>query len=197
MTASAIVLIALGSNVPHGKLSSAEVIGRAIAQLGQILPRVRASGLFATPCLPPGAGPDYVNAALRADLNGPMADPAAAAHALLSTLHAIEAETGRNRGERWASRTLDLDLLAFGDLILPDAATQRAWRDLPPEAQRQTTPDRLILPHPRLQDRAFVLVPLARIAADWRHPATGRDVGAMLAALPEAERAAVTPLGAA
>lgn len=91
-------------------------------------------------------------------------------------------------------RTLDIDLVALGDSVLPDADTQDAWRSMPPEVQARSAPDRLILPHPRLQDRAFVLVPLADVAPDWVHPRTGQTVAQMLAALPAADVAEVKPL---
>ena len=148
---------------------------------------VAMSRLFASPCFPPGAGPDYVNAAavVETDL-----EPAA----LLRHLHEIEARFGRERVQRWGQRTLDLDLLACGDLVLPDAATQDHWRNLPPEVQAREAPDHLILPHPRLQDRAFVLVPLAEVAPDWRHPRLGLTVREMLNRLELADIAAVTPL---
>lgn len=115
---------------------------------------------------------------------------------ILAQLHEIEADFGRSRSHRWADRTLDLDLIALDDLVRPDADTQERWRHLPPEEQARRTPDGLILPHPRLQDRAFVLVPLADVAPEWRHPLLGLTVREMLAALPEAERAAAVPLGA-
>jgi len=58
---------------------------------------------------------------------------------------------------------------------------------LDPVEQRARAPDRLVLPHPRLQDRAFVLVPLVEIAPDWRHPVLGQSVREMLEALPRGD----------
>jgi 2-amino-4-hydroxy-6-hydroxymethyldihydropteridine diphosphokinase len=82
----------------------------------------------------------------------------------------------------------------MGDLVLPDAQTHRRWRELAPEDQARQAPDQLVLPHPRLQDRAFVLVPLCDVAPDWRHPVLGLTARALLAALPAADVAAVKPL---
>lgn len=98
------------------------------------------------------------------------------------------------RTVRWGPRILDLDLLGVSDLILPDAATFAAWMTLSAENQTLKWPDQLILPHPRLQDRAFVLVPLAEIAPDWMHPVLGRTVLEMRDALPTADLDQIVPL---
>ena len=113
---------------------------------------------------------------------------------LLSRLHQVEAMFGRERKQRWGMRTLDIDLLALGDVVLPDTATQTQWRNLDAALQARETPDDLILPHPRLQDRAFVLVPLAEVAPDWRHPMLNLTVLQMMAALPAADLAEMRPL---
>ena len=181
------VLVALGANLPHDGRTPAQTLQAAIAALpDEGLVVVQASRLYATACFPAGAGPNYVNAAIRL-----RAEPGAAARDILAALHRIEARFGRARSERWGIRTLDLDLLAMGSRIAPDPATAALWRDLAPPDQIAATPDRLILPHPRLQDRAFVLVPLADVAPRWRHPALGLTVAQLLRRLPMADRRAV------
>jgi len=145
------------------------------------------SRLYQTPAVPEGSGPPYVNACAEFGGNLPV-------EAVLSRLHAIEDRFGRRRGRRWGRRTLDLDLLAAGSAVLPDRRGWLAWSRLPPSAQRRRAPDRLILPHPRLHERGFVLLPLADIAPDWRHPVLGRSVAEMLAALPKDATAGIQPL---
>lgn len=191
---NALILVALGANLPRDlgstRQSPAETLSQAIVDLiGSGLRLSVCSRFFATPCFPAGAGPDYVNAAAAFE-NPDGLNPLQ----VLALLHKVEAAHGRQRSTRWAGRVLDLDLLAMENLVLPDRKTHDFWRNLPPKQQAQAAPDRLILPHPRLADRAFVLVPLAEIAAHWCHPVTGQSVIGMRDALPAADLAAVRPL---
>lgn len=181
-------LIALGSNLAQEGQEVADALDRAVAALQLPGTRVESvSSYYATPCFPAGSGPDFVNAALCVATDF---SPAA----LLGRLHAIEAGMGRERTIRWGPRVIDLDLIAAGDAVCPDFATWTAWADLAPELQSVRAPTELILPHPRLQDRAFVLIPLAEIAPDWVHPVLGRSASELRDALPDAERAQIRRL---
>jgi 2-amino-4-hydroxy-6-hydroxymethyldihydropteridine diphosphokinase len=86
-----------------------------------------------------------------------------APEALLELLLATEQRFGRVRTERWGPRSLDLDLIFYGQLLLDS--------------------ERLQLPHPRMAERGFVLLPLAEIAAEWLDPVSGRSVRQLAAAL--------------
>lgn len=190
MTVEKQALLAMGANLPwQGQPPQATILAALGALAAAGLEVSRVSRLYRTPCFPAGAGPDYVNAAAIVTLRHTLVTDD-----LLTLLHRIEADFGRERLTRWGMRTLDIDLIALGDEVRPDLATFTAWQQLPPDEQTRRTPDRLILPHPRLQDRAFVLVPLAEIAPDWRHPVLGRSLAEMRDALPPAALAEVVPL---
>jgi len=181
-------LVALGSNATEREHSNAELLKQAVAEIkAEGLATRRLSRLFSTPAFPAGAGPDFVNAALVVESPLPPEE-------VLAILHRVEASMGRVRRERWGQRVIDLDLLASGERVLPDEAALRDWMALPLDEQMRRAPDRLILPHPRMHERGFVLVPLADVAPDWAHPLTGQSVRAMLAALDPAEIAAIRPI---
>ncbi len=114
---------------------------------------------YRTAPVPASDQPWYVNAV--AEIETDMS-----ADALLARLHEIEDAFGRVRTVPNAARLIDLDLLDFHGEIAAGG------------------PGRAILPHPRMEGRAFVLRPLADLAPDWRHPHTGAPIQALLAALP-------------
>lgn len=116
---------------------------------------------------PPGQ-PDYLNAVVVFRPGAAHRDP----HRLLSALHDIEARHGRRRRLRWAPRLLDLDLVALGDEVREEPG--------------------LALPHPRVMERAFVLVPLLEVAPTWHHPQSGVSAATALAGL---DRSGVRPAG--
>ncbi|WP_224095397.1 2-amino-4-hydroxy-6-hydroxymethyldihydropteridine diphosphokinase [Nostoc sp. MS1] len=135
--------IALGSNLGDS-LSILEAATAELAAIPDIQLQAKSSWYITKAVGPPQ--PDYLNGCiiLKVGID---------AQELLKTLLAIEQKFGRVRQERWGPRSLDLDLLLYDDLIID-------------------TPN-LQIPHPRMQERAFVLVPLAEIAPDWVEPISG------------------------
>lgn len=139
-------LIGLGGNL--GEVG--QRLDAAIAALAALpgVAVVARSRFYRTPPWGLTEQPDFVNAAIAVDTT-------LSAHDLLDALLATERAFGRVRdGERWGPRTLDLDLLAYGDEVIDDI--------------------RLNVPHPRIAERAFVLLPLADIAPDTVLPGIGR-----------------------
>lgn len=183
-------LVALGGNVASHDGPPIKTLQDSLTILAADSIKVEAvSRFYSTPCFPAGAGADYTNAAA-------ILSTGLSCQNLLARLHEIEQLFGRERLQRWGMRTLDLDLLAYDDLVCPDPETYLGWHDLAPEMQQMRAPEELILPHPRLHERAFVLVPLTDIAPDWRHPVLGDSVRQMLARLDPADVAQVRPVGA-
>ena len=156
-----VILIALGSNLPSRAGDSSQTLRAALDELARndIVPQ-KVSAFYATAAWPDRSDPTYVNAVARVET-------ALAPDTLMARLHATERKFGRGRSVRNAPRTLDLDLLDYNGRI----------EGGPP-----------VLPHPRIESRAFVLVPLADVAPSWRHPVSGRDIRALIGALPDSER---------
>lgn len=180
-------LVLLGSNVTFALSDSARLVRDALNSFSNRDLRITSnSRYYSTACFPAGAGPDFINVAALLKVED-------SAEILLKKLHEIEDEFGRERPSRWSQRTLDIDLIAYEDFVLPDRATFNHWKNLPIEEQMKRAPDQLILPHPRLQDRAFALIPLAEVWPDWRHPVLGQTLKEMADALPDAAKSEVSP----
>jgi 2-amino-4-hydroxy-6-hydroxymethyldihydropteridine diphosphokinase len=160
-------LVAIGANLPsptHGPPRA--TCEAAVAELSRRgLRIVRRSRWYESAPVPLADQPWYVNGVVAVETDLSPED-------LLALLHDVERQFGRERRELNAARVLDLDLLTYGDVVRPG----------PPP----------ILPHPRLAERAFVVLPLADVAPDWRHPVTGQSVADMRRALPAAQ--AIRPL---
>lgn len=182
------VLIALGSNAASNWGDVGSTLRCALEKLLEHLgPEQRISRFYETPAFPAGSGPAFINSVVEHRSDRPAPD-------ILQILHQIEAEAGRARDLRWGPRCLDLDLLAIEDHVYPSRVVFERWRRLGLEQQMKLAPEELILPHPRLQDRAFVLGPLLDIAEEWQHPILGKTVRQMWAALPQTMRSEIVAL---
>lgn len=151
------IYLALGSNLGDRRAH----LESAIARLAPAATVTARSAVYETAPMYVTDQPAFLNMALRAETE-------LAPAALLAHLKGIEAELGRRVGSaRFGPREVDLDILLYGEAVLTDAALE--------------------IPHPRMAERAFVLRPLADVAATVRHPVLGRTIAELLADVPGAE----------
>ncbi len=149
----ALCAIALGSNLGDSR-AIVEAALENLAATPDINLQAKSSWYQTKAIGPPQ--PDYINGCALLNVQIPP-------QLLLKTLLKIEAQFGRVRQERWGARLLDLDLLLYDDLIMDTPTLQ--------------------LPHPRITERAFVLVPLAEIAPDWIEPVSGCAIAELVQAV--------------
>ncbi|MDQ7018799.1 MAG: 2-amino-4-hydroxy-6-hydroxymethyldihydropteridine diphosphokinase [Robiginitomaculum sp.] len=160
--------IGFGANLPYAKHAPADtILGAKSALMAKGIRVLRFSRLWQSPAWPDPSEPAYVNAVAEVVTVLPP-------HRLLQTLRGIERQFGRRRSYRNAPRTLDLDLLSYENLCL---------RTL-----------HLTLPHPGIERRAFVLLPLQEVAPQWRLPGRGTALAVMIKALTAQSRDMVLPL---
>lgn len=156
------VALALGSNLGDRERH----LRGALAALASSVGDLRVSTFHETDPVGVGDQPRFLNAAATGFTTLPARD-------LLARLLDIEQQFGRTRPHAGAPRTLDIDLILYGDQIVEE-------------------PD-LSVPHPRVRERLFVLEPLAEIASDWVDPVTGRTVGELLRSLHSSRDTRVGP----
>ncbi|MBF0167928.1 MAG: 2-amino-4-hydroxy-6-hydroxymethyldihydropteridine diphosphokinase [Alphaproteobacteria bacterium] len=162
------ILIALGANLPSfvgAPEATFDAALKTLAEAGDIGLLAR-SRLYRSPAWPDASQPEYRNAVARIET-------CLDCVALLARLHDIEERFGRVRDKPNQPRPLDLDLLDYDSLI------------------RNESP---LLPHPRMSERAFVLLPLREVAPGWRHPVSNASPDELMGALSSQLKAGVSPV---
>jgi 2-amino-4-hydroxy-6-hydroxymethyldihydropteridine diphosphokinase len=152
------IFLGLGANLPSQHGSPRETLEAALAAIAAagITLKGRSRWYESAPVPRADDQPWYVNGVVEVTTD---LEPAG----LLTVLQGIERDFGRVRSVPNAPRSLDLDIVAYGDRVVDEVAP--------------------LLPHPRMDGRAFVLLPLRDLAPDWRHPRTGLGVEALIAGL--------------
>ncbi len=174
------ILIGIGANLPSPRYGEPRATcGAALSALAEAPLSITArSRWYKSAPVPASDQPWFINGVIHIKT---ALDP----EALMALLLETEKAFGRERAERNEARVLDLDLLAFGDKACE-----------PPQGESESGEagaGALHLPHPRLHERAFVLLPLLDIAPNWRHPVSGQSVRDMIEALPPGQKTEAIP----
>ena len=171
--------VACGSNISGSFGTPLETLRTVFEELPQYeLMILNKSQLFSSLAFPDPRMPKYLNGCLEIEVK-------CEASEVLDRLKLIEIKMGRVPSTRWGSRVCDLDLLSFADRVCPSNKVFNRWYKMSLREQLIKIPTDLVLPHPRLQDRAFVLKPLLEFAPDWIHPVHELTVREMYDNLPK------------
>ena len=154
------ILIALGSNLPSHYGSPERTLAATLTRMDEVGLKVeQTSRIYTSAPMPASDQPWYRNAVARVRTDLPP-------EALMALLHLVEADFGRMRsGTRDEARILDLDIIDYKGRVYSE--------------------DELVLPHPRIEERAFVLFPLREVAPNWKHPVSKFSIDQMIDALPD------------
>ena len=162
-TPSCVAFIGIGANLPSPGFATpratCEAAIKALVHAG--LKIENQSSWYKSAPVPASSQPWYINGVISIEIS-------IEAHALITILQDVENQFGRTRTTRNAARTLDLDLIAYADKV-------SGW-------QKEAN-DKLILPHPRMSERGFVLLPLSEIAPNWFHPVLNTSLEELISRL--------------
>ncbi len=174
--------LALGSNLPYGGMEPLQVIEAAITALQDAgLDQTRVSGLYRTEPVPKSDQPDFINCVITGKTHHKALE-------ILDICQSIERIFGRERSTRWGARTLDIDIINYDHQIYPSLDE---WRAVADHVDVSTDMPKLVLPHPFMHQRAFVLRPLCDLVPGWSHPVYSRTATDLLSEQPEQDRDSV------
>lgn len=163
-------MLSLGANLPSFVGAPEQTIRAAVEDIDRSIGSVRqASSLYKSTAVTLEGQediPDFINACVLVETSLTPAE-------ILQEVQAIERAYGRKPAARWSARPLDLDLIGYGDLVLPDKA---AWRLLVESDDPAAILEEPVVPHPRAHQRGFVLAPLKDVAPKWVHPVLKKTV---------------------
>ena len=175
-------VVVLGSNLSSEFGNSAETLKKCVSEIRSYsaIQSLFESNWYISSSFVDEKEPKYVNVGIQLNTNLNPKD-------LLNYTSCLEKRYGRKREKRWEPRTCDIDILLCEQLILPNKAHFEKWLKLDFSDQIKVSPNELILPHPRLQERTFFLRPLIDLQPDWIHPFLGIKAKEMLDSLPPNE----------
>ncbi|WP_262690472.1 2-amino-4-hydroxy-6-hydroxymethyldihydropteridine diphosphokinase [Kordiimonas aestuarii] len=164
------ILLAFGGNLPSAEGAPSRTITAAVIALVNRGFKLKSlSAFYRSPAVTLDAqthAPEYTNAVACMRC-------AFSPGEILAVTQETERQFGRAPGARWSARTLDIDLLAYGDSVVP---SRGVWHELVSSDDPAAILGEPVVPHPRLHLRGFVLAPLMEIAPDWLHPVLGANV---------------------